>query len=168
MGNSIWSWRLLQIQPVARQQLNDSLSLWWMLPTLSHSHSQKCVWAHHSPPSSTPSMSLRSPFVLLSIRGEGSQLSGVVGWARGESSETWRLAKMKYLKKPSRACFTQLLPSGSVPSGTNNNYCGAMDERLDQRTEAQSAHTWTHMYFQNDQWKHMNMQHIQQPHTPAN
>lgn len=108
-----------------------------------HSHHQKvCVSNTHmycvsqSPSSGTLFKSIRLSFsFLLSVRGEGSQLSGGVGWAWGEREETSRLAGLKYLRKPSKACFTQSVPSGTVPSETNYNFCWATDEGLNQRKQ---------------------------------
>lgn len=53
----------------------------------------------------------QAPFrFLLSVGAEGSQLSGGVGRAWGESRETSRLAGLTHLRKPSRACSTQSVP----------------------------------------------------------
>lgn len=75
--------------------------------------------------------------------GQGSSLNGGAGSARGKSSKASRLAGLKCLRKPSKACFAQSEPSGSFPSETNYNYRWVQEERLDQRkqcTRTQSLH----------------------------
>ena len=141
----ILTWRCMEI---------DSL-----LEPASSGHSKNCSFigflfqtlrlvlgTNRSPSSGLLLMSTRlSFFSLLSVTGEGVRLSGGVGWAWGECErETSRLAGLKYLRKPSKACFTLSVPSGSVPSETNYNCRWATDERLDQTkqcTDIECAHT---------------------------
>lgn len=142
--------------PVPRRRFNDGLSLYagfrrWIVPALSHfpfTSAKVCEHRAHTltgPPHSLFICIRLSFSFLCSVKGRGSPLSGSVGWAWGGSRETSRLYGLKYLRKPSKTCFSQSLPSGPVPSETITTPAEPRLKGLMKRNNAQRYRLWTYV-----------------------